>query len=115
MTTMQNTEPETIRTLKDPLRRAGIYTAAGAIIAGLATLLQPKEAKADPLGSPCCALATSRWCPYPVDRPRWYCPSGYNRTYWTCKDGSNRTVYCGECTTSSSCWSGSYYCSIWYY
>ncbi|MFI6496710.1 hypothetical protein [Nonomuraea typhae] len=96
------------------LRRKGMYAAATALIGGLATLLDSKAAHADPLGSPCCELATGRWCPYTTGRDRWYCTTG-NRTYWTCRTSSGRTVFCGECADGGDCYSGPFYCSIWYY
>lgn len=98
-----------------PARRGalGYLTKGGmALVAGLAGVLATSEpAAADCQGSPCCQLARCTVCPGSC---RYTCPSGYYRRYWWCAAGA-RIIGCGECTTSSSsCWSGSFYCSVWW-
>jgi hypothetical protein len=96
-------------------RRFAILGATSALIAGLATLLDPKTASAaDCQGSPCCHLARCNLCYYQVSHDRYTCPSGYYRVMWTCVSGGV-TWGCGECSTnSSSCWSGTFACSIYF-
>jgi len=97
-------------------RRRALQVGASMLIAGLATLINPRHATAaDCLGSPCCTLASCRWCSYQVSRDRYTCPSGYYRTYWTCRT-SNGTLYiCGECSgAAGNCFQGPFYCSTWY-
>ncbi len=99
-------------------RLAGVLTAGSAVIAGLAVIFQakPVEATNGNLGSPCCNLATNRWCNYQVSHDRFTCSPGYNRTTWTCTEpGTGRLVFCGECSTGSSCYQGPWECSSWFY
>jgi hypothetical protein len=54
-------------------------------------------------------------CSYSGDKSNYSCPDGYNRQWWFCCEGT-RQAGCGECTTSTStCWSGTFNCSIWWY
>ncbi len=95
-------------------RRFAVLTLGSAVIAGLATLLNAKPAAADCQGSPCCSLARCNLCDYQVSHDRYTCPSGYYRVLWTCTS-AGITWGCGECSTSSSsCYSGSYACSIYF-
>ncbi|WP_279579529.1 hypothetical protein [Fodinicola feengrottensis] len=85
-----------------------------ALVGGLAGVLATAEpAAADCQGSPCCHLARCNKCAGSCWN--WGCPGGYTRQqYWGCVAGS-RPIWCGECTTSTStCWSGTFYCSIWW-
>jgi hypothetical protein len=95
-------------------RRFALLAAGSAVIAGLATLLDAKPAAADCQGSPCCSLARCNLCDYKVAHDRYTCPAGYYRVIWTCVS-SGITWGCGECSTSSSsCWQGSFACSIYF-
>jgi hypothetical protein len=96
-------------------RRFALLASTSAIIAGLATLIDGKAASAaDCQNSPCCSLARCNLCFYKVAHDRYECPSGYFRVMWTCVSGGV-TWGCGECSTNaSSCWSGSFACSIWF-
>jgi len=98
-------------------RSGGFLGAGTAIIAGLAILLSPRSASASHgMPSPCCDLATNTLCDYQVSRDRYNCPSGYNRTLWTCTEpGTGRLVWCGECSSGSTCYNGPWYCSTWFY
>jgi hypothetical protein len=98
-------------------RRFAVLGAASAIIAGLATLIDPRPAAADCIGSPCCSLASCTWCRYSVSPDRFTCPSGYYRTVWSCRTGSGTMYGCGECSTNwRTCWDeyASYACSIYF-
>lgn len=100
-----------------PRRRMISWLSAGGLVlvGGLANLLGTAQpARADCQGSPCCHLASCRVCSWSTSRCRYTCPGGYYKRYWYCAAGA-RFIGCGECTTSSSsCWSGSFYCSIWW-
>jgi hypothetical protein len=64
----------------------------------------------------CCTLYyQDRACDYPSGQPQNYiCPPGYHRQWWHCCEGTH-LVGCGECTTdTSTCWEGSFACSIWW-
>ncbi|MEU8247509.1 hypothetical protein [Nonomuraea sp. NPDC048916] len=110
------TEDGTATPLFDPpARRSALGllmkggTALVAAVAGVISMTQP--AAADCLGSPCCSLASCRRCSGGCN---YSCPSGYYRRYWSCLAGV-RVIWCGECTSSSSsCWAGSFYCSVWW-
>lgn len=64
----------------------------------------------------CCHLALpDKECPYSGDKSNYTCPDGYYRQWWFCCEGTQQ-VGCGECTTDeSTCWSGDFYCSIWWW
>ena len=100
-----------------PVRRRGMLglLAKGgiALVAGVAGVLATASpAEADCQHSPCCSLASCRICPNDC---HYRCPSGYHAKMWTCAS-AGRLVWCGECTTSSSsCWNGSFYCSVWWF
>jgi hypothetical protein len=54
-------------------------------------------------------------CPSVGPPQNYYCPQGYYRQWWYCTQGT-RQVACAECTKSSStCWSGPFVCSIWWW
>src|SRR3712207_6464553 len=64
----------------------------------------------------CCYLARrDNECRYFFgDKANFRCPDGYHRQWWHCCEGT-RLLGCGECTTSTAtCWSGSFACSIWW-
>jgi hypothetical protein len=63
----------------------------------------------------CCSLARlDNECRYVGGKSNFTCPEGYHRQWWHCCEGT-RLLGCGECTTSTStCWSGSFECSIWW-
>jgi hypothetical protein len=63
----------------------------------------------------CCVLARrDNECRYFGDKASFTCPEGYYRQWWHCCEGT-RLLGCGECTTNTStCWSGSFACSIWW-
>jgi len=67
-------------------------------------------------GMACCHLALPNTeCNYSGSKANFTCPSGFHRQYWLCCEGT-RQAGCGECTTSTStCWSGSFNCSIWWW
>lgn len=101
--------------LSGPRRRGvlGLLGAGGmALVGGLAGVLATAEpAAADCLGSPCCSLASCNRC---AGSCHFGCPGGYHRQMWFCAAGA-RPIGCGECTTStSSCWRGSFQCSVWW-
>jgi hypothetical protein len=64
----------------------------------------------------CCFLARrDNECHWVGDKASFKCPPGYHRQWWHCCEGT-RLIGCGECTTSTStCWSGSFECSIWWW
>lgn len=64
----------------------------------------------------CCHLARpDRECQWVGSKSHYTCPQGYYRQWWYCCEGTQQ-VACGECTTSpSTCWSGPFECSIWWY
>ncbi|GII95824.1 hypothetical protein [Sinosporangium siamense] len=94
-------------------RRNMLLASASALVAGLATLLNPARAAADCLGSPCCYLASCTRCSYSGSPSSYTCPPGYYKTYWTCVSGGY-TYACGECSGGPSCYQGPWPCSIWY-
>jgi hypothetical protein len=63
----------------------------------------------------CCYLARrDNECRYFGSKSNFTCPEGYHRQWWHCCEGT-RLLGCGECTTSTTtCWSGSFECSIWW-
>jgi hypothetical protein len=80
--------------------------AAMAIVGGVAKL----TASADPAWAYtyyCCTLAKphSPGCMYNCWRY-----AGYAAYSWTCWYGSTQ-YWCGECTTGTSCWNGTFLCS----
>jgi len=103
----------------DSSRRRSLFAIAGALVGGLAVLVQkaPAQAYHGCLGQPhCCALASCRWCNYPVSRDRFNCAEwpGYRRLTWSCnQDG--RLVWCGECAAGPTCHDGPFPCSIWFW
>ena len=103
----------------DPGRRRGLFAIAGALIGGLAVVIQKSPAAAghECLGQPhCCGLATCTWCQYAVSRDRFNCSehSGYKRLTWSCSE-SGRLAWCGECAKGPTCWDGGFKCSIWFW
>lgn len=84
--------------------RLGVV-AVGAI-AGAGVLERP----ADAYTYHCCTLARPPGgCP--GSGSGFTCPSGYYRRVWGCCRSDGRYVFCGECTTGSTCHTGSFYCS----
>ena len=71
--------------------------------------------KAEPIPA-CCHLALPNTeCSYSGAKSNYTCPTGYYRQWWFCCEGT-RQVGCGECTKSTStCWSGPFVCSIWWW
>ena len=67
-------------------------------------------------GMACCDLYYSdKECDYSGDKSNYSCPEGWYRQWWFCTEGS-RTAGCGECTRSeTTCWSGPFECSIWWW
>jgi hypothetical protein len=63
----------------------------------------------------CCHLARlDRECQWVGSKSSFTCPPGYYRQWWYCCEGTQQLA-CGECTTNqSTCWSGSFECSIWW-
>ena len=61
----------------------------------------------------CCHLARlDKECRYFGSKANYTCPEGYHRQWWHCTEGT-RQYGCGECTTSTTtCWSGQFECSI---
>lgn len=103
----------------DPSRRKGLFAIAGAVVGGLALLLDktPARASHECLGQPhCCSLATCTWCRYAVSKDRFNCTewSGYKRTTWSCNE-NGRLAWCGECAKGPTCWDGGFKCSIWFW
>ena len=102
--------------LWESTRRRGVLGMLGAggmaLVGGLAGMLVTAQpAAADCQGSPCCNLASCNRC---AGSCQYTCPSGYHRQVWYCSAGA-RAIGCGECTTSTStCWEGSFYCSVWW-
>jgi hypothetical protein len=68
----------------------------------------------------CCSLARENQCPVegpspPGHAPRYTCPDGYYKQTWYCCQGHS-LAGCGECTTDqTTCWSGDFACSIWWW
>jgi hypothetical protein len=64
----------------------------------------------------CCGLARlDHECQWIGSKSKYTCPSGYYRQWWYCCEGTQQ-IACGECTPSpSTCWSGPWECSIWWY
>lgn len=84
-----------------------------------------KEEKSGPYGDPtpepmdddkCCHLALPNTeCSYSGSKANYTCPPGYYRQWWFCCEGTQQ-IGCGECTgDSSTCWSGPFVCSIWWW
>jgi hypothetical protein len=85
--------------------RLGVGVIGG--MAGVATLEKPADAHGYHYS--CCHLARSPGgCP--GSGSSFTCPTGYNKRVWYCCRGVYLTG-CGECTKSTSCWSGPYACS----
>jgi hypothetical protein len=103
----------------DPSRRRGLFAAAGALVGGLAVLVQktPAQASHECLGQPhCCSLAKCNWCNYAVSRDRFNCSEwpGYKRLTWSCSE-NGRLAWCGECAIGPTCHNGGFKCSIWFW
>jgi len=64
----------------------------------------------------CCFLArTDNECRWLGSKSNYSCPAGYYRQWWYCCEGTQQ-IACGECTQNpSTCWSGGWQCSIWWY
>ena len=64
----------------------------------------------------CCVLARKdKECNWVLTKSNFSCPEGHYKQHWVCCEGSQQ-IACGECTTSeTTCWSGSFDCSIWWY
>ena len=88
---------------------------AGAGGAAPAAYGAPTPAPREPVPG-CCHLALPNTpCPSVGPPQNYYCPQGYYRQWWYCTQGT-RQVACAECTKSSStCWSGPFVCSIWWW
>jgi hypothetical protein len=71
--------------------------------------------EAEPIPA-CCHLALpDTECRYRIVKSNYTCPPGYYRQWWFCCEGT-RQVGCGECTKSTTtCWSGPFICSIWWW
>lgn len=58
----------------------------------------------------CCGLAKPPGgCP--GSGSSFTCPSPYRKRLWECCRSDGRVVFCGECTTGSTCHTGTFYCS----
>ena len=112
METEQRSLDELAVSRTEPFTRRSFLGIGSAFIAAIAVLSTPKSALADPQNSPCCCLAKANRC---STNPcgGWNCPSGYNATCWNCSAGGHWYV-CGECSQGSDCYTGEYYCSIWF-
>lgn len=97
------------------LNRRGLFRVGTGFIAALAALTTEKTVWAGNCGTPCCQLAYCNECtPNGGCNGGWQCPSGYQDSYWTCTSGSWHCT-CGECTKTSSCWTGPFGgCSVAY-
>jgi hypothetical protein len=86
-----------------------ISVAAAALFAGIAARgAEPASA----YSWNCCNLARQKWCASCSScSVPFKCPSGYNKRLWTCCGSSGRLWGCGECTTGSTCWKGTFACS----
>ena len=63
----------------------------------------------------CCGLARlDHECHWVGSKANYTCPQGYNRQWWYCCEGTQQ-IACGECTPGSTCWSGPWECSIFWY
>jgi len=98
-----------IERTETPSRRGFLGTltkAALGIVAGAAYLTRG-TAYAYQYG--CCNLAkpsSNGYCAYNCWRLE-----GYYERSWTCLEGASTVYTCFECTTGSTCWQGSFYCS----
>ena len=63
----------------------------------------------------CCSLARKdKECSWVGSKSNFTCNHPYYRQWWYCCEGTQQLA-CGECTTNtSSCWSGTFDCSIWW-
>ncbi|MGH8435636.1 MAG: hypothetical protein ACRERX_14430 [Pseudomonas sp.] len=64
----------------------------------------------------CCVLARrDKECQWVGSKSNFSCAQGFHRQWWYCCEGTQQ-IACAECTSSpSTCWSGSFDCSIWWY
>lgn len=98
-------------------RSFGLLAGASALISGLASACGViKLAECDLPAPSCCHLATCRECDWEGSKDQYTCPDGWHQTYWTCIDENGASWVCGECAwaTSTSCFQGPFYCSVWY-
>lgn len=98
-------------------RGLGLLAGASALISGLASACGViKLAECDLGGPSCCSLAMCRECSWQGSKDQYTCPDGWHQTYWTCIDENGASWVCGECAwaTSTNCFEGPFYCSIWY-
>jgi len=64
----------------------------------------------------CCGVyfPNGPYCEHPDGKPHDYtCPPGAQKMWWYCIYGT-KTFGCGECTTGSYCYEGTFKCSIWW-
>ena len=94
---------DTIRRLIERLRRILVILIGGG---GGGTIPDDK----------CCGLARlDNECHWVGSKSEYTCPSGYYRHWWYCCEGTQQLA-CAECTgNQSTCWSGPFQCSIWWY